>query len=245
MKYRDLVFDLYGTLVDIRTEEDTPLIWQKLALYYGYQGAVYTPQELRAAFRQLLAGQEAAAGQSYECYPELPIEEVFAALFRQKQVQDGLTGRAETAAQLYRALSTEYIRLYPGVREALAALRGEGHRLWLLSNAQHVFTARELRLLGLEPLFDGIYLSSDYRCRKPDVRFFAALLQGQRLNPAGCLMIGNDAATDIAGAAAAGLDALYLYTNLTPAGAPEKAARYNLRESDWNRILPALREICR
>ena len=34
MKYTDLVFDLYGTLVDIHTEE-TELVWEKTAFYFG------------------------------------------------------------------------------------------------------------------------------------------------------------------------------------------------------------------
>ena len=75
----------------------------------------------------------------------------------------------------------EHLRLYPHVLEALAALRAKGFRLWLLSNAQRVFTAYELRYLGLGEQFDGIYLSSDYNCRKPDRKFFAALLDEQKL----------------------------------------------------------------
>ena len=35
MRYRNLIFDLYGTLVDIHTDEDAPLVWQKMALLYG------------------------------------------------------------------------------------------------------------------------------------------------------------------------------------------------------------------
>lgn len=245
MRYKELIFDLYGTLVDIHTEEDTPVLWQKLSLFYGYQGAVYPPDSLHAAFDAALGAQGAAAGQSYECYPELPIEDIFAALFRQKGVEEDLGQKADAAAQLYRALCTEYIHLYPGVRQALAALRADGHRLWLLSNAQHAFTARELRLLELNSLFDGIYLSSDYRCRKPDVRFFHALLHGKNLLPQSCLMIGNDPSTDVAGAAAVGIDALYLHTNLSPREPVQVPAAYCLRESDWTRILPLLREICR
>lgn len=120
------------------------------------------------------------------------------------------------AAQLFRILSIEYLRLYPHVLEALAALRRQGYRLWLLSNAQHVFTAYELRHLGLGEQLDGIYISSDYGCRKPDVRFYRALLEERQLDPAKCLMIGNDRRTDIAGAKAAGMATLYMHTNLTP-----------------------------
>ena len=35
MTYTDLIFDLYGTLVDIHTEEND-LAWEKTALYFGY-----------------------------------------------------------------------------------------------------------------------------------------------------------------------------------------------------------------
>ena len=38
MQYTDLVFDLYGTLVDIHTEEDS-LVWEKTALFFGFYGA--------------------------------------------------------------------------------------------------------------------------------------------------------------------------------------------------------------
>ena len=34
--YDTCIFDLYGTLVDIRTDESTPGLWEKLALFYSY-----------------------------------------------------------------------------------------------------------------------------------------------------------------------------------------------------------------
>lgn len=217
MKYTDLVFDLYGTLVDIRTHEDGDA-WEKAALYFGYYGAKYTADELRREFQAAMRIREATAGKSYECYPDIPAEEVMTSLFRDKDVPDENGELGFGAAQLFRIASTEYIRLYPHVLEALAHFRKLGCRLWLLSNAQKVFTAYELRHLSLEDQFDGIYLSSDYGCRKPDSRFFRALLDGENLDPARCLMIGNDRLTDIAGAAAAGISTLYMHSNITPPG---------------------------
>lgn len=250
MHYPELIFDLYGTLVDIHTEEDDA-VWDKTALFYGFYGAGYTGPELYAAYQKLVTAGQAAAGQSYECFPELQIEHVFAALFRQKGIVEPAGALGAQAAQLFRILSLDYIRLYPGVREALAALRTDGHRLWLLTNAQRVFTAYELRLLGLAGCFDGIYISSDYGCRKPDPRFFSALLQEKALDPANCLMIGNDRSSDIAGARAAGLHSLYLHTNLSPAQdtaavtAERPAADDTLEGQDWAEILQTLRQICR
>lgn len=220
MNYTDLVFDLYGTLVDIHTEENDA-VWEKTALYFGYYGAHYTPEELYTAFRRALKDREAKEGQSYECFPDIPFEEVMEQLFRDKGISEDAARMGIQAAQLFRICSTEYIRLYPHVTEALAALREKGYRLWLLSNAQAIFTAFELRHLGLTEQFDGIYLSSDYRCRKPDIRFFRTLMEERKLNPETTLMIGNDRNTDIAGARAAGMATLYMHTGLTP---PEQEA---------------------
>jgi len=220
MKYTDLVFDLYGTLVDIHTEEDN-LVWEKCALYFGFYDAHYTGEELKTAFRAAMQRREAQAGQSYECFPDIPFEQVLAELFAAKGIVENADVLGTNAAQLFRICSIEYLRLYPDVPEALKTLREKGYRLWLLSNAQRVFTAYELRQLGLGEQLDGIYISSDYGCRKPDVRFYKALLEEQKLDASKCLMIGNDRETDIAGAKNAGMDTLYMHTNLTP---PEQAA---------------------
>lgn len=219
MKYSNLIFDLYGTLVDIHTEVDD-LVWEKTALYFGFHGAHYTGPELASAFDTALAQRNAQAGQSYECFPDIPCEQIMAQLFRDKGVTANADALGFNAAQLNRICSIEYVKLYPHVLEALAQLRQAGCRLWLLSNAQRAFTAYELRHLGLDNAFDGIYISSDYGCRKPDIRFFRALLEEQGLDPAACLMIGNDRDTDIAGAKAAGLDTLYMHTQLTPQDQP-------------------------
>ena len=213
--YTDLIFDLYGTLVDIHTDE-TPEVWAKTALYFGYYGAHYTVEELQTAFEAELRSRKAVAGQSYECFPDIPFHEIMTDLFRAKGICDNADALGIHAAQLFRICSTEYIRLYPHVLESLQLLRQKGCRLWLLSNAQEVFTRFELNHLGLTDVFDAIYISSQFGYRKPDVRFFRALLQEHQLDPGNCLMIGNDRQTDIAGAKAAGLDTFYMHTDLTP-----------------------------
>lgn len=246
MKYTDLVFDLYGTLVDIHTEEND-LVWEKTAFYFGFYGARYTGPELKAAFEAALRQREAVAGQSYECFPDIPFEEVMAQLFREKGVTENADPLGIQAAQLFRISSLDYIRLYPGALDALAKLRKAGFRLWLLSNAQAIFTGYELRLLGLGDQLDGIYLSSNYQCRKPDLRFYRALIDERNLDVGKTLMIGNDRQTDIAGAKLAGMATLYMHTDLTPrdqAKADEKKAigmtdgrEYEYEGDDWEALV--------
>ena len=51
--YHNFIFDLYGTLVDIHTNENKTSLWKRLALFYSFQGASYTGRELRNRYRQL------------------------------------------------------------------------------------------------------------------------------------------------------------------------------------------------
>ena len=250
--YQTYIFDLYGTLVDIHTDETKIEVWEKMALFYGYYGAFYTAEELRQTYRELTqeAEKEALRHDSHESFPELQIERIFEKLFEEKGVSADRERLAWNAAQLFRILSIDYIRLYPGVKETLRELREDGHRLWLLSNAQRVFTAYEMEALGLTECFDGIYISSDYGYRKPDRRFFDALLTEQGIRPEEALMIGNDLQTDIAGGRNAGMKTLYIHSNLSPAedgkAAAEKAAAadYRAEGADWFEIGKRIRKIC-
>lgn len=249
MKYKNLIFDLYGTLVDIHTETEGEMLWEKTALYFSFYGAHYSGRELENAYEERIARMDAMAGQSYECFPEMKFETIFEELFQRKGVTEGTEKLAWNAAQVFRILSIDYIRLYPGVKEALERLRGEGHALWLLSNAQRVFTQYELEALGLSEYFDGVYLSSDYGCRKPDIRFFETLFLDKGIAPQDALMIGNDLEADVEGAKKAGLTTLFLRTNMSPQGkkgsSKPKAADYVLESMDWFQIVQDVEEICR
>ena len=119
--------------------------------------------------------------------------------------------------------------------ELLKALRANGQRIWLLSNAQRIFTAYELKTLGIEPLFDGIYLSSDYGCKKPDRRFFDILLKERGIAVENAIMTGNDGVCDIRGAREAGLSTVYIRSNISPEE-PLPEADYVLEEMDLARV---------
>lgn len=215
----NFIFDLYGTLVDIHTDEEKPEAWKALARFYSYYGAGYTPAELKGAYRkltgELTAGREGLRRDSHEAFPEIEIEEVFLELFQAKgaKVSPEL---AVYAGQFFRAMTTDWLRLYDGTREMLENLRDRGGRLYLLSNAQQIFTEYEMKALGIYGFFDAVYLSSSCRCKKPDLRFFRMILEEQKLNPKDCIMTGNDGACDIEGAKRAGMSTLYVRSGLSP-----------------------------
>lgn len=220
-QYRNYVFDLYGTLVDIRTDETERKLWEHMSLFYGYYGAYYTAEELRQAYLDLVQGKEKALKReqavhyAHEAYPEIPIEEVFRELYVMKGVKPNQMLTVHTG-QMFRAYSTKHIRLYGYAKELLAALREKGRGVYLLSNAQRIFTEYELYYLGIHDFFDGILISSDHGCKKPDERFFHILSEQYSLLPEESLMIGNDMETDIAGAKQVGMDSFYIHSAISP-----------------------------
>ena len=54
--YKNCIFDLYGTLVDIHTNEKKEELWEKLAMLYRYYGADYETEELRTMYAILVKG---------------------------------------------------------------------------------------------------------------------------------------------------------------------------------------------
>ena len=243
--YRDYVFDLYGTLVDIRTDEKQQALWNKMSLFYGYHGAEYTPEELETSYGTLISTKEEKAGHkvektddteherlyAHESYPEIPIEEVFRELYTNK----GIEPREELVihtGQMFRVLSTHHIRLYAGAKELLRKLHERGRRVYLLSNAQRVFTEQELRYLQIDDCFDGILISSDHGVKKPDERFFRILLDEYRIEPGNALMIGNDLDSDIAGAKRVGMDTFYIHSSISPKSSRSSDANHTMMKMD-------------
>ena len=253
--YENYIFDLYGTLVDIHTEESNPLVWSKLALFYGYYDADYSPEELKERYHALISAEEAnmmseKKDDAHEAHPEVKIEEVFLKLFEEKGVQADLT-LAVHAGQFFRILSTDYVKLYDGVTELLQELKSRGKKVYLLSNAQRIFTEYEMHTLGIAKYFDDIFISSTCGVKKPDSRFFQMLIQKYNLDITKSIMIGNDAMSDIAGAKSVGLDTFYIHSNISPQLAEEyykaedgtvkmrkkmSAADYVLEEMDMEKV---------
>ena len=218
-QYRAYLFDLYGTLADIHTDESRPALWKTAAAEYSARGAAWEGPALRRAYLALCAAEEARLQEAAPrgAKVELDLQRVFAELYRQKGVTPAEALVAETALHFRRA-STTHLRAYAGARELLTALRAAGREVVLLSNAQTCFTLPELEQLGLTACFDRIFISSAVGFKKPDPRFFGAALAALDLPPDRCLMIGNDPVCDIAGAAAVGMDAVYIHSALSPRG---------------------------
>ena len=270
-EYSAYIFDLYGTLADIHTDQRRLSAWRwldgELALREDRQtiseerktiseeqqtigeerqtigeegpseapakerrpGALRYAKALREEWFSILRRKEAAAE---EPWPEIRIEEVFREIVRTRGL-DLKEAEIEDLAYGFRVRTRYRLRAYAHGKELLHALHKAGKAVYLLTNAQRVFTVPELFELGFiweenaaheytGILFDDILISSDEGIRKPDSRFFRRLLEKHDLDPAGCLMIGNDPDSDIRGAASVGIDGYLIQSGISPKDAAEK-----------------------
>ena len=167
--YKNYVFDIYGTLVDIRTNEYELATWQKLADTLAFYGVNYSAQELEEAYFASCELQINQGKANFQ-YPEVDVVEIFRLICANKGKKIGKV-LAKHLAQEFRAFSTQHIAVYDGVTETLAKLKKAGKKLYILSNAQACFTAPEIARLGLKKYFNGIVYSSITVAQNPTPSF--------------------------------------------------------------------------
>jgi phosphoglycolate phosphatase len=163
-----VVFDLDGTLIDSRRD----LADATNALIAEYGGAPLSVEAVTA-----LVGEGAAV----------------------------LVRRALTAARLtrvppdalerflahYAERLTVHTRPYPGIPEALAALRDQGCALALLTNKPHAHTVRILELLDLAQWFSDVVGGDSPAGRKPDPAGLLQIVQRAGATPASSVLVGD------------------------------------------------------
>lgn len=233
MMYQNYIFDLYGTLVDIHTNEQKPYLWKKMCDLFACFGAEYAPLECRKTYFSTISHMEKNTGKRFA---EIRIEDVFDKMLKQKGAESS-EQYIFTLGNMFRILSREYLRLYPGVEDFLRALKSNGKKVYLLSNAQRMFTEPEMRVLGLIPFFDGIFYSSDLSIKKPDPDFMEQLLTTYKLDRKKSIMIGNDISCDVGIANACQMDSLYIHSNISPAlDGNDIPATFSVLNGDFTKI---------
>ncbi|MCR5502174.1 MAG: HAD family hydrolase [Lachnospiraceae bacterium] len=245
MKTRNYIFDLYGTLLDIRTNEDKASLWRELSKLYQVYGTLREPKELYKTYLKM--DQEERKNTSSwngSPTPEIRLEKVFARLLfsgegdakirdcgiliREKTVdewrEDYGKDPEETVTALsksewafffsnaFRTLSREYVKPFDHTIRTLEKLKKKKKNVYLLSNAQRIFTYPEIEESGILPYFDGIFISSDYDRKKPDPLFMEELLKGTGIKKEESVLVGNEIESDVRCALLCGMNSIYLNT---------------------------------
>ena len=194
MKIKTVMFDLDGTLLPMDQDQFTKYYFGLLAKKLAPYG--YNAEQLISG---IWAGTAAMVKNDGSCTNEEAFWKKFSALMGEKVVED-------------KPLFEEFYRVeFQGARAScgfapqaaglVAKLKAAGYRVLLATNPifPAIATENRIRWAGLEPEDFELYTTYENSCHcKPDPDYYRDILNSMALDPAECLMVGNDATEDTA-----------------------------------------------
>ena len=130
----NFLFDLYGTLADIHTDEEKDELWSGFAALLGESDVASVREEYLAICKKYSDARE-------HKFVEFDLLLVFEKMLENRGVAKE---NAPEIARKFRVLSREKLKLFPCIFEILDGLRERGAGVYLVSNAQACFTRDEL-----------------------------------------------------------------------------------------------------
>ena len=216
MIIKGIIFDINGTLSDIRTNEWHDDVYRVISNLLSYQGVLIDPNAVKYFYFQIMKEQRAASG---ERHPEFDAIAIFREIITRHST--GFTHALPTEkieqlprllAETHRAASRLQLQLYPGVEHIIRQLHPK-YQLAIISDGQTAYAVPELNAVGLAGYFDPIIISGDIGYRKPDERLFTAALTTMKMQPSEVLYVGNDMYRDVYGAQRLGMKTVFFKSN--------------------------------
>ncbi|MGV8118478.1 MAG: HAD family hydrolase [Candidatus Xenobiia bacterium LiM19] len=215
MEIKGILFDINGTLTDIKTDEGNEEIYRAIAHVLTYQGISLHRGEVKDLYFKIMRRQREERGEEH---PEFDAVAIFREILDSNS-SDFTAGLPEAKreylplflAELYRGVSRERLRIYPDVKEVLDEMQ---HRyiLGIVTDAQSAYAIPELQAVGIAEYFDTIVVSGDFGYRKPDPRLYRTALENLELVPEHTVFVGNDMYHDVYGAQQVGMKAVLFMT---------------------------------
>ena len=200
LRVRSLTFDVGGTL--IRPWPSVGHVYASAARRYGYSNI--NPEILN---RQFTAAWKAKTNFDHSRHAWLQL------------VQKAFAGSAAAAGieEFFDNLYQEFAgrqswRIFDDVFPTLEELRRRGFRLGIISNWDERLRPL-LAELDLSPYFESIVISVEAGYVKPERQIFETAISSLAVPAQSILHVGDSPTEDLAGAQAAGLNALFLDRN--------------------------------
>jgi putative hydrolase of the HAD superfamily len=200
-----IFFDLYGTLIDIRTDEQDPWVYAILSRYLQYHLVQVGAEELKEVY---FGEIEQQFRKSREVYPEVDVYKILSIIMNKYGNRWYPKSVIGDTAMLFRSLAMRRFGLFPYLFETLTQLEKQSE-IAIISDAQWVFAEPEIEILGLDRFFQHKILSSHFGFKKPDVRLFQTAMKKLRVKPEESLYIGDNLRKDLIGAKKSGMQFIF------------------------------------
>lgn len=230
MKYRAILFDLFGTIALFDTERLPVFEWEGQATR-ATTGALRRFYEQRATdipFSQFVTAMTVVSGElrdsrAHELREVSCAQRFLLTLTRAGMADSPATRRlAEELALAHTTLLANATEV-PPAHASLLEQASERYPLALVSNFDHGPTARQiLQTGGVQKYFHHIVISEEHGWCKPHPTIFTDALTALRVAPEDALFVGDSPFDDIAGAKGLGMDVVWVnaHDQRLPRGIP-------------------------
>jgi putative hydrolase of the HAD superfamily len=210
---RAVAFDMGGTLEDICYDDASRVEAARGLRSLLIDRGLDPGMPLQDLLDIVLSGMKGYQEWREQSEIELPPERVWSqyvfngngrSLKRPPEWDVRLAAAAEEISQFYE--NHFYMRrLRPEAPDALAALRGRGVRLAVISNViSRLVVQQNLARYGVAHYFDPVVTSAGFGRRKPNASIFLETSRLMRFPPAACAYVGDTVSRDVIGARSAG-----------------------------------------
>lgn len=195
-KYTTIYFDLDNTLLDF-TQSEYKAITRLLSMYS-------LPSDDKTAKTYSAINQT-----FWEAFErgDIKKQDIFAGRFKKLLSVLGEDRDAEAMAKDYFFYLSEGYDVIEGAFQILKLLRERGYKIYATTNGVAVTQYKRVKNSGLEPFFDGVFVSEEAGYQKPQKEYFDFVIdRTEEKCRENILIIGDSQSSDILGGINAGID---------------------------------------
>ena len=137
-------------------------------------------------------------------------EEIFSGRFKKLLEVLGQERDTKAMSEDYFKFLSEGYDVVDGAFEILQHLKDRGYKLYATTNGVASTQYKRVKNSGLEPFFDGVFVSEEAGHQKPEKAYFDYVIANtDEKNKDNILVIGDSQSSDILGAVNSGLDSCW------------------------------------
>ena len=186
-----VIFDLDGTLLD----REASVVRFVIRQHQRYKAL--HPISVETYIRSFVALDDGGMVWKDKVYQQLLAEHEIKGVSWKELLQDYLKSFAQDCVG------------FEGMEAMLAALKGEGYVLGMVTNGRSPFQEGNIRALGIENYFSTIVVSDAVGMRKPEPEIFLETLGRLKVTADEAAFVGDSPKSDIWGAQGVGMKAIW------------------------------------
>ena len=194
MQFKAVLIDIDNTLFDFHKSSYAALVQSFFEI-----GVTFTPE----MFQDYTLVNNA----HWEAYErgEIKKEEIYTHRFEQYFSSIGIAADQTKFDQSYRTNLSKQVAFMPHCEELLKALHGK-YKVFVVTNGDTFAQERRIRNSGMEQYFDGVFISEQLGCKKPDKEYFDRVfaLIGEEYRDCS-ILVGDSLSSDMQGGRNAGI----------------------------------------